>query len=87
MVYNLNGFAIGCSRGALLVKRIRRLLQSGWTVLIRHIFREANKDVDLLASMGCDYDGFSTFDKPPAVLGIMLLNNVMGVSTPCIVVT
>jgi hypothetical protein len=45
-----------------------------------HVYREANKVADAIASLRCSIQGFSYFDTPPASLERLCLNDVMGVS-------
>jgi hypothetical protein len=68
-----------------LIRRIRCLLQEGWNVRIRHVYREANKVADALASIGCRSVGCIMFDFPPVGIDQLCLADSLGVTTPRIV--
>ncbi|MCI50065.1 putative ribonuclease H protein, partial [Trifolium medium] len=80
--------SIGSNGGRSLIRRIQCLLQEGWNVRIRHVYREANKVADALASIGCQSVGCIMFDIPPAPVGVddqLCLADRFGVTTPRIV--
>ncbi|GAU25133.1 hypothetical protein TSUD_363030 [Trifolium subterraneum] len=47
----------GCAQGSNLINGIGSLLHNKWRVRVQHIYREANKVVDGLTSIGCLTDG------------------------------
>ena len=50
-----------------LLSNCRLLFAMGPQVRVTHVFREANKCVDLLAKKGCSlWDDFVQFDSPPS---------------------
>jgi ribonuclease HI len=58
-----NGSKLGCA----LMKRIRQLLDGAWEVQIIHVFRVANRCVDMLANMGNEsINGIEVFENPPS---------------------
>lgn len=83
VVAGLQGSTLGCVRGAQLLCKIKELLRMDWHVDISHVYREANKCADLLASLGCSSDKHWVEPfQPPAVLGSQLFYDAMGVATP-----
>ncbi|CAN1810688.1 Putative ribonuclease H protein At1g65750 [Linum perenne] len=62
---------------------IRSLLQRDWSVRVAHIYREANKSADFLASLGHDKDlGIHYLDVSDCNLGYFLRLDCMGISEP-----
>ncbi|PNX62306.1 ribonuclease H, partial [Trifolium pratense] len=81
VVKNLEGKSIGSNGGRSLIRRIQCLLQ-GWNVRVRHIYREANKVADALASIGCQSVGCIMFDIPSIGIDQLCLADRLGVTTP-----
>jgi hypothetical protein len=44
------------------------MMNMDWNVRISHVYREANKVADAIASLECSIQGLSYFDTPPASL-------------------
>ncbi|CAN1848688.1 Putative ribonuclease H protein At1g65750, partial [Linum perenne] len=62
---------------------IRSLLQRDWSVRFAHIYREANKYADFLASLGHDKDlAIHYLDISDCNLGYFLRLDCMGISEP-----
>lgn len=79
----IQGTAVGCAWGVLLVGSIRKLLGMDWEVHISHVYCEVNKCADCLASIGCDQsDSLRIHDQPSLVLEPLLGHDVRGISTP-----
>lgn len=79
----LKGKKDGNFRGWSLIWEIRKLLNSGWTTKILHMYREANKFADILANIGCDQEPhIIEYEHPPSAISHELISDVMGVSTP-----
>jgi ribonuclease HI len=64
VVRTLGGDRLGSNGGTSLVRHIRSLIQEGWIITIRHVYQEANRVADALASMGCQQNEFTLFDAP-----------------------
>ncbi|CAN1186613.1 Putative ribonuclease H protein At1g65750 [Linum perenne] len=65
---------------------IRDLLQREWVVTISHVFREANKSADFLASLGHDRDlGLHLIDVSDCNLGYFVRLDCMGISEPILI--
>jgi hypothetical protein len=58
-----------------------------WEVKICHSYREANACADALANLGCDHDpGLHMYDQCPPRVSSLLLADVMGITTPRVIV-
>jgi hypothetical protein len=68
-----------------LVRRIRNLIREEWNVRIRHVYREANRVADALASLGCQLVDISLYDDPPNGIDQLYSLDSSGVTSPCIV--
>jgi ribonuclease HI len=87
VVQTLNNSTGGSIVGWRLIQEIRRLLTLDWEVKVSHSYREANTCADALANMGCDHDqGLRVYDLCPTGLSSLLLDDVMGISTPRVIV-
>jgi hypothetical protein len=66
------------------MKKIRKLLDDPWEVHIIHVFREANRCVDMLANIGSEgMSGFDElFENPPARVRLIVDDECRGVSFP-----
>jgi hypothetical protein len=74
---------IGSIMGCTLMKKIRNLLDNPWEVHIIHVFREANRCVDMLANIGSEgISGFELFENPPARVRQIVDDDCRGVSFP-----
>lgn len=83
----LNGADRGSIAGRQLVRRIRQFLSCFANVHIIHIYCEANKVADELANLGCNYlEGSFTFESPPTIVKFLVDADVIGVSTPCLLI-
>jgi hypothetical protein len=72
--------------GHSLVKHIRQLMCLNWDVSVAHVFCEANYYVDTLVNYGCSIDnGILYFDVCPSQLRHLLLDDIMGITTPMII--
>jgi ribonuclease HI len=59
--------------GLALVKKIKRLIQLEWEIVISHSYREANFCADALASMGCLLDGNTMyFEECPSQMNHLI---------------
>lgn len=82
----LNGETMGSAAGWSLVHRIKCIMQTGWRVKVKNIYREANKVADGMASMGCELDGGVVFyDDPPPLVQQLVAFHVLGVATPRVI--
>jgi ribonuclease HI len=69
--------------GCALMKRIRQLLDRPWEVQIIHVFRDANRCVDMLANMGNEsINGMEFFENPPSRVVQILKDDIRGVFFP-----
>ncbi|CAN1809758.1 Putative ribonuclease H protein At1g65750 [Linum perenne] len=65
------------------VLHFRNLYKRDWRVNIRHVFREANKPADFLASQGYDFPfGMHLFPLSDCNLGHLLRYDCLGISEP-----
>jgi hypothetical protein len=81
----LDGDRLGSNGGRSLVRRIRSLFQEGWNVKIWHVYREANRVVDTLATLGCQQYTLTFFDGPPLGVDQLCSFDSSGVTTPRII--
>jgi hypothetical protein len=81
VVRGIKGEEVGSARGRILLNRIRWPMNMDWNVRISHIYREANKVADAIASLGCSIQGLSYFDTPPA--GSVYRERAKQVLYPC----
>ena len=52
-----------------MAQAIKDMFQRNWTILVSHIFREGNQDLDRLSKIGRDYPlGLHALDSPPSNL-------------------
>lgn len=66
---------------------IEKLLRGSWHVKVRHVYREANKVTDAIASLGCQMsNSLLVYDSPPDFVRGLLDDDVRGVATPRLVV-
>ncbi|GAU38719.1 hypothetical protein TSUD_396480 [Trifolium subterraneum] len=73
----------GSNTGCTLMKKIRRLLDGPWEVKIIHVFREANRCADMLASMGSEGPiRIEFFTNPPLRVKQIVNDDFRGVSFP-----
>ncbi|CAJ2649027.1 unnamed protein product [Trifolium pratense] len=71
----------------ILVRRIRSIMQENWRVVIKHVYREANKIADGLASLACVTKvSLSLYEQPPTEVAQVYHDDLIGVSTPRLVV-
>ncbi|CAN0872549.1 Putative ribonuclease H protein At1g65750 [Linum grandiflorum] len=71
---------------AALVLQFKELRSRQWEVQISHIYREANNAADYLANLGHSFSyGMHIFDLPDRGLSQWLHYDLIGVSTPKIV--
>jgi hypothetical protein len=59
-----------------------------WEVQICHSYRESNTCADALANLNlvCDHEpGMRVYDQCPARLSLLLLADVMGITTPRVI--
>jgi ribonuclease HI len=83
VVQVLNKGGTCSAMGLALVKKIKRLIQFEWEIVISHSYREANSCADALASMGCLLDGNTVyFEECPAQIRHLLVSDAMGFTTP-----
>lgn len=52
----IKGEQVLCLAGGSMVREIRSLLALSWDVHFDHVFREANRCVDALVTIGCNQD-------------------------------
>lgn len=65
------------------MRRIQNLLLFNWYVLISHCYKEANKCVDALASIGCNHVAIlDLFEQTPTSVSSLWLADVLEVPTP-----
>lgn len=65
------------------LQNIRRLLQMNWEVKFVHVFREVNRVVDELASLGCTCNEVMVYlDSPPKEVGHLISNDARWTSFP-----
>jgi hypothetical protein len=58
-------------------------MKEDWRVVIKHVYREANKIADGLASLACDSrEALHLFYQPPDQMISLYQDDLMGVSTP-----
>jgi hypothetical protein len=63
------------------MKRIKNLLHGSWEIRILHMFKEANRCADMLASMGSESpSGIEFFASPPPRVMQIVEDDVRGVS-------
>ena len=68
-------------RSLPLIQEIKCLLQRSWTVEIVHVFREANKCADHLASLASAHPvGVHTLQVPPDSVKSLLFYDTIGVA-------
>jgi ribonuclease HI len=82
VVRTLSGDRLGDNGGRSLVRRIRSLFQDGWNIKIRHVYREANRVADALATLGCQQDACNLFEAPPLGVDQLCSFDSSGVTTP-----
>ncbi|CAN0914226.1 Putative ribonuclease H protein At1g65750 [Linum grandiflorum] len=71
---------------AALVMQFKELCRRQWEVQISHIYREANNAADYLANLGHSFSyGIHLFDTPDRGLSHWLHYDLIGVSTPRLV--
>jgi hypothetical protein len=71
------------SLGFSLVKTIKKLLDEEWEVKISHLYREANRSADALASMGCTLNfNIVYFETCPINIRELIHADVLGIGTP-----
>jgi hypothetical protein len=53
----------GCGRplGGSLVMRIYRLLELDWEIVIKHLYREANKRADVIVNIRCTLESHKMY--------------------------
>jgi hypothetical protein len=81
----LNGEEVGSVAGRKLIRRIKDLLLEDWNVRIIHVYREANKVVDVLAAFGVASIGINYYENSLVEIEHLCLADVMGVSTPRVI--
>ncbi|KAJ1421638.1 Ribonuclease H-like superfamily [Sesbania bispinosa] len=66
-----------------LISEIQALKKRDWEIQIVHVYREANKVVDFLASLAVSLDyGLYVLDSPPLGCGEILIQDLIGVMFP-----
>jgi ribonuclease HI len=74
---------IGSTKGWSIIRKIKHLLNSTWSVRITHVYREANRCVDVLGNLGCTFlHGLHVFNNPPTEVKMVLDDDFRGVSFP-----
>ena len=66
---------------AMLIRKIHYLISQNWVVQVQHVFREANRAADFMATKGHELHlGMTIFCDPPVGLSSILLDDVRGVA-------
>ncbi|GAU42972.1 hypothetical protein TSUD_188450 [Trifolium subterraneum] len=86
VVQTLHSARDGSVVGWRIIQEIRRLLALDWDVKICHSYREANACADALANLGCDHGpGLRVYEQCPPKISSLLLADVMGITTPRVI--
>jgi hypothetical protein len=73
-------------RGRSFIEKIRHLLELYLNVVVHHSYRESNQSTDALTNYGCSMDsGVVFFDVCPSSVRHLLLADLLGISTPCVI--
>lgn len=69
-----------------LVVKIQELLTRNWEVKVHHIYREANRTTNLLASLSHSLSiSLCVYLEPPFSLVLILSKDLRGVALPCLI--